>query len=198
MGLNKPIITTETDISGITTVLAEIKSLANTAAEKSTSAADDASTAATFAEAAATDAATAATKATSANTNAANVANRLTSTRAGYLDNLSGGVGGVKSVQRGIAAGQTKATGIEQVQVGNSLNYTHAAYLDITISSVNTSKSFVIAEHFKGSSNYNYKPIAKLVSATKIRVYVNDCTSSSSPSASLLESGLSWQVVEMK
>lgn len=88
MGLNKPIITTETDISGITTVLAEIKDLANTAAVQSTNAAEDAAT---------------------AKTKASNVDSRLTSTRAGYLDLLANSINGLAAIKTAVGTATTEA-----------------------------------------------------------------------------------------
>lgn len=148
MGLSKPVITTSTDISGITSVLSEIK--ADAAAAKNN----------------------AATAASNAETAAKNSANS----------------GAVKSVQRGTVPYGT--AGINASPDSNILKIyggDKVTYIDVTISSVNTSKAAVILDSYSSS---NFVPV--LISSTKLRIHI------STGYDSTVLGGIAWQVVEYK
>lgn len=107
---------------------------------------------------------------------------RLTSGRADNLDNLDAALstlpGRVKSIQTGYSGGGGLSTGTGE----------DAKYADITVSSVDTSKSVVFGfGHTRGAAN-EYSVFAKLTSSTNLRL--------STPTTTASELYCRWTVVE--
>jgi hypothetical protein len=105
--------------------------------------------------------------------------NRLTETRAGYLDAAISSLGGgtVKSIQTGVLFSQSTGSG--------AVESDDTRFLDITISSVDASKSVVIFRGTAGTGTsltnalngacgqYPYPARCRLTSNTNVRVHVS-------------------------
>ncbi len=101
----------------------------------------------------------------------------------------------VKNVQRGKLAANLEVRTYTDSYMLQS-NVARTFYIDIAISSVNTSKSLIFVEEMNGQqySNVFYTPIAEFVNNTTIRVYMGAYTNSTT--AMWLQRGLTWQVIE--
>lgn len=97
---------------------------------------------------------------------------------------------GIKKIQRGLVESSATAgqkTGTTETVYYNGTSGTNRYYYDITISSVNTAKSFILVNK---TANYNGNTTdviaATFISSTKIRVYWSGYNSAN----------FEWQVVE--
>lgn len=120
------------------------------------------------------------------------------------VDNIQGGIdtvssqisalsstsGVVKKVQHEYVPSGA-ATGIEQnVYLSTVSGFPHAEYKDINIDAVDIDKAFVAVDALRGTATHM---ISRLMSSTKLRVYVSQTSSTSGADST---DGFYWQVIE--
>jgi hypothetical protein len=113
------------------------------------------------------------------------------------LSAIKSNSGAVKSVQRGTLASTTGSIKVDsnfKIYTTGSTSY-NGLYVDITISSVNMSKSFVLLDNF-GLTEYAPKFVPVLTSSTNLRIYYNATNSTNGDIP--INFGVSWQVIELK
>jgi hypothetical protein len=114
------------------------------------------------------------------------------------LSAIKSNSGAVKSVQRGTVSSSTSSKKYDDNFKVWSSGTSHygGIYIDITISSINMSKSFVLLETYaEGDKADNFIPV--ITSSTNLRIYYNSI-SGTPDNAIQMDRGVSWQVIEFK